>query len=198
MLSIHQIQIDEQKIDLDKVKIVFNNGTKYNIDDIEQKGIDFPLRKILNVEIDGISLSEEKHRINISFKADPFGKLSIKVEDAIAADTTHITRIPRDNDDDYSGRIIRKRQKFIENYSGKDIEHLFKYSIDPHLTRGNIENFTGVVQVPLGFAGPIMIDGEHAIGEFIVPLATSEKFLSNNLPPNQLLSHPIAIKKMQA
>jgi len=30
------------------------------------------------------------------------------------------------------------------------------------------------VQVPLGFAGPIMIHGEHAKGEFIIPLATSE------------------------
>jgi hydroxymethylglutaryl-CoA reductase (NADPH) len=31
-----------------------------------------------------------------------------------------------------------------------------------------------VAQVPLGVAGPILIDGEHARGEFYVPLATTE------------------------
>jgi hydroxymethylglutaryl-CoA reductase (NADPH) len=174
LLSILQIQVGEEKIDLEKVKIVFNNGTKYSIDDIEKKGIDFPLRKILNVEIRDIRLSEEKHKIKIAFKADPFGKLNIKVEDSIAADTTHIIRIPRNADDDYNSNIIKDRQKFVEKYTGKKVEHLFKYSIDPQVTRGNIENFTGVVQVPLGFAGPITINGEHAKGDFIIPLATSE------------------------
>ena len=40
--------------------------------------------------------------------------------------------------------------------------------------RGNIEGFSGAAQVPLGFAGPLLVDGEHARGEFFVPLATSE------------------------
>jgi hydroxymethylglutaryl-CoA reductase (NADPH) len=37
-----------------------------------------------------------------------------------------------------------------------------------------VENFTGVAQVPIGFAGPLLVDGEHATGEFYVPLATAE------------------------
>ena len=37
---------------------------------------------------------------------------------------------------------------------------------DPHTTAGNAEHFTGVAQIPLGFAGPITIHGEHARGEF--------------------------------
>ena len=37
-----------------------------------------------------------------------------------------------------------------------------------------LENFTGVAQVPIGFAGPILVNGEHAVGEFLVPLATTE------------------------
>jgi hydroxymethylglutaryl-CoA reductase (NADPH) len=32
----------------------------------------------------------------------------------------------------------------------------------------------GAVQVPLGLAGPLLADGEHAKGEFYVPMATSE------------------------
>ena len=39
---------------------------------------------------------------------------------------------------------------------------------------GNIEHFTGVAQVPLGIAGPLLVDGEHAQGEFYVPMATAE------------------------
>ena len=32
----------------------------------------------------------------------------------------------------------------------------------------------GVAQVPIGLAGPLLINGEHARGEFYIPLATSE------------------------
>jgi hydroxymethylglutaryl-CoA reductase (NADPH) len=37
-----------------------------------------------------------------------------------------------------------------------------------------MEGFSGVAQVPLGFAGPLLINGEHASGEYFVPLATTE------------------------
>ncbi len=174
ILSVQEISIDEQKVDLKKAKIVFEDDSEILIDEINSNPVDFPLRKILHIKLNEIKLAEEKHKIKISFKADPFGKLTLKVEDAIAGDTAHIARIPRDNADDYNNVIIKERQKFIEKYSDKKYDHLFKYSFDPHCTAGNIENFTGVVQVPLGFAGPIMINGEHAKGEFIVPMATAE------------------------
>src|SRR6202022_4805594 len=45
---------------------------------------------------------------------------------------------------------------------------------DPDRLRGNVENFAGVAQVPIGIAGPLRINGEHARGEFYVPLATTE------------------------
>src|SRR5207248_224468 len=32
----------------------------------------------------------------------------------------------------------------------------------------------GVAQVPIGLAGPLLVNGEHAQGEFYVPLATAE------------------------
>ena len=43
----------------------------------------------------------------------------------------------------------------------------------PRSCRGNVEHFTGVAQVPIGVAGPLLVDGEHAQGEFYVPLATA-------------------------
>ena len=44
---------------------------------------------------------------------------------------------------------------------------------DPAVTAGNIENFAGVAQVPIGIAGPLPINGEHAVGDFVVPMATT-------------------------
>jgi hydroxymethylglutaryl-CoA reductase (NADPH) len=83
-------------------------------------------------------------------------------------------RIPRIADDDYSVEAIQSRQRFSESYSTKKFPHLFDYSIDPKETAGNIENFIGTVQIPLGIAGPITINGEHAQGNFLIPLATTE------------------------
>jgi hydroxymethylglutaryl-CoA reductase (NADPH) len=174
LLSIKEISINDKTVDLDGVTVSLEDGTMKTIEEISKQSLDFPLRKVLHVSIPKLQLSEEKHRIKVQFKADPFGKLTLKVSDAIAADTTHIVRIPRSNEDDYSQDIISQRQKFISEYVGKPFDHLFQYSIDPRLVQGNIENFTGVVQVPLGFAGPVLVDGEHAKGEFIVPMATSE------------------------
>lgn len=40
--------------------------------------------------------------------------------------------------------------------------------------KGNIENFIGMAQIPVGLAGPLLVRGMHAQGEFMVPLATTE------------------------
>jgi hydroxymethylglutaryl-CoA reductase (NADPH) len=48
------------------------------------------------------------------------------------------------------------------------------FSFDPAILTGNVEQFVGVAQVPIGFAGPLLVNGEHAQGEFYVPLATAE------------------------
>ncbi len=83
------------------------------------------------------------------------------------------TRIPRENDD-YGPNAIARRRAFIEASSGVRLEHVSACSFDPRLAAGNCEHFTGVAQVPLGFAGPLLVRGEHADGEYLIPLATSE------------------------
>lgn len=40
--------------------------------------------------------------------------------------------------------------------------------------KGNIENFIGYTLVPLGLSSPLLIHGDHAQGEFRIPLATTE------------------------
>ncbi len=174
LTDIEELTIDDVVVNLDDIVVSHEDGTQLAVEGLRVKSLEFPLRKIVHIFVPQMSLSTEKHKIKIAFHAEPFGTLTLKATDAIAADSMHITRIPRSNEDDYSAEVVRQRQKFVEKYSKKSLTHLFKYSIDPHQTKGNIENFTGVVQVPLGFAGPVLIDGEHAKGEFIIPLATTE------------------------
>jgi hydroxymethylglutaryl-CoA reductase (NADPH) len=82
--------------------------------------------------------------------------------------------VPCSKEDNWAPPIIEARQAFVEQATGADLRHTRQYSFDPRVTEGNIENFTGVVQVPLGFAGPLFIKGEHAQGPFLIPLATTE------------------------
>src|SRR3954467_7077045 len=82
--------------------------------------------------------------------------------------------IPRSKENDYTPDAARARQEFVREQTGAPLEHVSSYSFDPETTRGNVEHFTGVAQVPLGIAGPLLVNGEHAQGEFYVPLATAE------------------------
>jgi len=83
-------------------------------------------------------------------------------------------RIPREKTNDYTEAAAKARREFIKVESGAELKHVAGYSFDTGLLPGNIENFTGVAQVPIGLAGPLRIDGEHARGDFYVPLATTE------------------------
>ncbi len=82
--------------------------------------------------------------------------------------------LPRDRHDDYSPAAVGARQDYVARYSGARLWHTCAFSYDPHLAAGHCENFTGVAQVPVGFAGPLHVEGEHAQGDFLIPLATSE------------------------
>lgn len=82
--------------------------------------------------------------------------------------------IPRNRENDYSREQAALRNEFIREKTGASTDTVSAYSIDPAVTRGNVENFIGTVQVPLGLAGPLQIRGEHAKGDFYVPLATTE------------------------
>lgn len=83
-------------------------------------------------------------------------------------------RIPRDPDQDYTREMADERRAFAESQTEARLDHVGKFSFEPSQLSGNIENFMGVAQVPIGLAGPLPVDGEHAQGEFWVPLATTE------------------------
>ncbi|PSQ41420.1 hydroxymethylglutaryl-CoA reductase, partial [Halobacteriales archaeon QS_9_68_42] len=82
--------------------------------------------------------------------------------------------IPRDAEDNYSEAAISMRHEYIEEETGVELEHVPEFSFDAARGEGNVENFIGVAQMPLGLAGPVKVDGEHADGYYPIPLATTE------------------------
>ena len=82
--------------------------------------------------------------------------------------------IPRDPGNDYTPEMAERRAEFLREKTGTALNHVRRASFDPGVLPGNIENFIGVAQVPIGLAGPLRINGEHANGDFYVPLATTE------------------------
>jgi hydroxymethylglutaryl-CoA reductase (NADPH) len=74
--------------------------------------------------------------------------------------------VPRSDDGDYTKEMAAKRREFVRAQTGIDLSHVAHSSVSPSLVSGNIENFIGVAQVPMGLAGPIRVSGEHAEGDY--------------------------------
>jgi hydroxymethylglutaryl-CoA reductase (NADPH) len=70
---------------------------------------------------------------------------------------------------------IRVRREYIEQETGTTLDNVGTFSIDiDRVVKRNCENMIGTVQVPVGVAGPIRINGGHAQGSYWLPLATTE------------------------
>ncbi len=169
------LKINNDDIPMSKVVIDWGGGQTIPAQEISKSNtLDFPLRKSIEVHAPLARLKEGKHKISFTFEADPFGKLEMVVEGSIETEQANRQKIPRDDMDDYSEAAIKERQKFVEEFTGVKLKHIANYSFDPHTTAGNCEHFTGVAQVPIGIAGPLRVNGEHAQGDFLIPMATAE------------------------
>jgi hydroxymethylglutaryl-CoA reductase (NADPH) len=82
--------------------------------------------------------------------------------------------VPRLGADAYTREGIDQRRRWVEQRTGALLPQVGDYTEDGERMRGNVENLIGAVQMPLGVAGPLLVDGEHARGEFYVPMATTE------------------------
>ncbi len=70
---------------------------------------------------------------------------------------------------------IRVRREYLEGQTGTNLENVGTFSIDiDRVVKRNCENMIGTVQVPVGVAGPVRINGGHAQGSYWLPLATTE------------------------
>ena len=169
------VEIDGQELAWDRLVLEVGRDHSLNPSEIsETRPVAFPLAKVVTILCKGIELDKGKHEIGLRFRTQPFGKLSFKVKDTIRDRAERPQSVPCDRENNCTPEIIRQRQAFVESFTGVKLEHLPRYSFEPGSTQGNIENFTGVAQVPVGFAGPIKVIGEYAKGEFLIPLATTE------------------------
>ena len=80
--------------------------------------------------------------------------------------------VPRTRE--WSAEAVAERVAFVEERI--EIPHLAGRAErpDPKSLQGNIENYVGMAQVPVGLIGPLRINGLHAAGDYYVPLATTE------------------------
>lgn len=78
--------------------------------------------------------------------------------------------------DPYKEAGRKERLAFLSRETGHDFpvlsgEQQFE---DIDLLKGNIENYIGMAQVPIGIMGPVKVKGIYTSGNYIVPMATTE------------------------
>jgi hydroxymethylglutaryl-CoA reductase (NADPH) len=168
------IRINGQEVPLQNVEVRIDDAVIQTHQITPAQPLSFPLKRTLEIVAKRPALPLGKHDIELSFDSKPFGQLKLSVQDAIAEPKPDQKKIPRNAEDDYGERAIVARQAFAEEFTGARLHHVRQYSFDPQLVKGNCEHFTGVAQIPLGLAGPLRVLGEHADGEFLIPMATSE------------------------
>lgn len=70
---------------------------------------------------------------------------------------------------------VKLRRLAIQEFAKLEFEHIQNFSLDIEAaSKKNIENMIGAVQIPLGVAGLLKVNGEYANSEYYIPLATTE------------------------
>jgi hydroxymethylglutaryl-CoA reductase (NADPH) len=175
LTGVCEVKIDDKTIPLHDI-FIGTNGSRRKADDIDlDNAVPFPFGEDMEIHVKVETLSKnQEHQIALSLETEQFGILDLAATDCVVETRQEQQRIPCNKQANYEPEIIQKRQEFVEDFSGTTLNHIKHHSFDPALTQGNIENFTGVAQIPMGFAGPIKVNGEYAKGEFLIPLCTSE------------------------
>jgi hydroxymethylglutaryl-CoA reductase (NADPH) len=174
LTGLRGIRIDGEDVPLHDLELRLDDLSFLAHEISSSSPVAFPLKKSVTLLARRRPLPVGKHDIEISFDSRPFGMLKFEVQDSIAVAAPDQKKVPRDADDDYGETAIARRRAFLREFTGQQPSHLFAHSFDPHVVQGNCEQFVGVAQVPLGIAGPLKIQGEHAHGDFLIPLATAE------------------------
>lgn len=81
----------------------------------------------------------------------------------------------------YSARALDARLEWARRLSGSALTDVADTILQPEALAGNIENFFGAVQIPIGLAGPVRVNGVYASGYIPVPIATTEGALVSSI-----------------
>lgn len=174
--QILHLSIDNQAIDNHKITVTLNSGTNADCKTLEQRqGVEFPLGAILHVFVEDCFVPITKNvSIHLTISTQPFGDLELTVEDKVSLQGSVLNEVPRSAENDLHPDIIKARQKYIYETTATQPNKLFNIDVELDSFKGNIENFCGIAQIPVGIAGPIKVQGEHAKGEYLIPMATTE------------------------
>ena len=171
LLGIGRLTVDGVDVPLDAVTLLLDDGTSVAAADVD--ALAFPMGARMSVTIRDRRLTGGPHELSVAVRADPFGDLAFHVTDHLAEPMDRGVTIPR-LADDWSHEAVDARREFVVEATGYRPTHLFDTTVTAEQTHGNIEHFIGAAQVPVGIAGPLRINGEHAHGDVLVPMATTE------------------------
>ncbi len=97
-------------------------------------------------------------------------------------DARALLAIPQFNGrEHYSEDAAQARLDWAREVSGAPLAYIGDSHLDPESLIGNIENFVGAAQIPIGIAGPVLIGGTYAKGFIPVPIATTEGALVSSI-----------------
>ncbi len=82
--------------------------------------------------------------------------------------------MPRSDGDDFALEIVEARREFARRASRTSFAHVGGEPVPLSSARGNVENLIGFAQVPLGIAGPLVVDTSSGRRALYVPFATNE------------------------
>jgi NADP-dependent 3-hydroxy-3-methylglutaryl-CoA reductase len=74
----------------------------------------------------------------------------------------------------YTEEARKQRLDWLRARTGTALPSLDATGLDARALTGNVENFAGSVEVPVGLAGPLLFTGDAARGSVVAPLATTE------------------------
>ncbi len=161
-IGLQRARIDNHDYPADAFTLETDGGEVVAVNDISaQNPLVFSLRWSVQIRAKAEHLAPGKHTLEITLHTQPFGAITILIEDELRAeeperaDTT--PAIPRDSVNDYSSEAIGKRRTFLRDFTKTNPQHIIQNSFDPAAVQGHCENFIGVAQVPIGLAGPLHI-----------------------------------------
>ncbi|MCU0689960.1 MAG: hypothetical protein MUF54_01030, partial [Polyangiaceae bacterium] len=95
-------------------------------------------------------------------------------ETPFAAEVSDVEKLKVPRRGEYTREAWEERAKWLREVFAHEFPSLLGGRVDPASVAGNIENFIGSVEVPVGLAGPMMFHGQFAKGLILAPMATSE------------------------
>lgn len=102
--------------------------------------------------------------------------------DPVVARHLDESKIPKfSGKDHYTAWATQTRLLWARGISGSDLDNISQAIFNPETLAGNIENYIGAVQIPIGLAGPVLVRGVYVDGYVPVPIGTTEGALVSSI-----------------